>query len=251
MKKYIFTAVLLVKIIGLAAQTSRFKDGETLNVWATSGLNMRDKPDAKATKIVSIPYGAKVVVQPNIGVKIPFEVEEFKGFTVKGYWLLVKYGDTEGFVFDGFLSRLPAPIAPKQDSAIDYLHQLIGKIGEKYDVKIWMKDKMLDTSRFVLPNEKYDPEAIQSFKQKYKQGILYTYFEGEGGTSSILELPNFTLYEAYLIVRTYHYDPKTDAFSFNKKDKSIDMYVKDEGAGCYFTIKQTGNKIIIDGGCSC
>ena len=27
------------------------------------------------------------------------------------------------------------------------------------------------------------------------------------------------------------------------------MDVKDEGAGCYFTIKQVGNKIIIDGGC--
>jgi hypothetical protein len=84
MKKHIFIAIFLVKTLGLTAQTSRFKDGETLNAWATSGLNMRDKPDAKATKIVSIPYGAKVVVQENIDVKIPFEVEEFKGFTVKG-----------------------------------------------------------------------------------------------------------------------------------------------------------------------
>jgi hypothetical protein len=109
MKKYIFIAVILLKTIDSIAQTSRFKDGETINVWATSGLNMRDKPDAKATKIATIPYGAKVVVQPNIGVKIPFEVEEFKGFTVKGYWILVKYGNTEGFVFDGFLSQLPAP----------------------------------------------------------------------------------------------------------------------------------------------
>jgi hypothetical protein len=114
-----------------------------------------------------------------------------------------------------------------------------------------MKDEMLDTSRFVRPNEKYDPGDVQSFKQKYKQGISYSYFQGEGGSSSVLELPNFTLYEAYLIVKTYYYDPKTDVFSFNKKDKSINMDVKDGGAGCYFGIKQVGNKIMIEGGCGC
>ncbi len=252
MKKYIFIAFVLLQAINLTAQTSRFKDGETLNVWATWGLNMRDKPDAKATKLAAIPYGAKVVVQPNIGIKIPFEVEEFKGFTVKGLWLLVKYGDKEGFVFDGFLSRLPAPIPTEQDLAeATYLHQQIGEVGQKYEVKIWIRDEMLDTSRFVRPNEKYKEEDIQSYKQKYKQGILYSYFQGEGGSSSVLELSNCTLYEAYLIVKTYNYDPKTDVFSFNKKDKSINMDVKDEGAGCYFTIKQVGNKIIIDGGCGC
>ncbi len=251
MKKYIFIAFVVLQTIPLMAQTSRFKDGETLNVWATSGLNMRDKPDAKATKLAAIPYGAKVVVQPNIGVKIPFEVEEFKGFTVKGLWLLVKYGDKEGFVFDGFLSRLPAPKRNDSLGFDDYFTSSIGKAGQKYDVKVWMKDEMLDTSRFVRPNEKYKEEDIQSYKQKYKQGILFSYFQGEGGSGSTLELPNFTFFEAYLIVKTYYYDLKTDVFSFNKKDKSINMDVKDEGAGCYFTIKQVGNKIIIDGGCSC
>ena len=116
LKKQLFiTLFILIQSLGLIAQASRFKDGETLNVWATSGLNMRDKPDAKAVKLTTVPYGAKVIVQENIGVKIPFEVEEFKGFIVKGYWLLVKYGDMEGFVFDGFLSRLPAPKNKKED----------------------------------------------------------------------------------------------------------------------------------------
>jgi hypothetical protein len=91
---------LLLISINLNAQQSRFKESETIHVWATSGLNMRAKPDAKAEKIATIPYGAKVVVQPNIGVKIPFEIEESKGFIVKGYWLLVKYGNT--IVIDGY-----------------------------------------------------------------------------------------------------------------------------------------------------
>ena len=174
MKEYIFIAFLLLKIVDITAQTSRFKDGETLNVWATAGLNMRDKPDVKAAKIAAIPYGAKVVVQPNIGVKIPFEVEEFKGFIVKGLWLLVKYGDKEGFVFDGFLSRLPAPKDNDSLNFSDYFNSSIGKIGQKYEVKIWTRGEVIDTSRFVRPNEKYKEEDVQSYKQKYKQGILYT-----------------------------------------------------------------------------
>ena len=107
MKKQIILLLFFVlQWAKTTAQDSRFKEGETLNVWASSGLNMREKPDAKSAKRVAIPYGAEVSVLPNIGVKIPFEVEEFKGFTVKGYWLLVKYGNTEGFVFDGFLGRI-------------------------------------------------------------------------------------------------------------------------------------------------
>jgi hypothetical protein len=250
MKKYIFIAIFLVKTIGLTAQTSRFKDGETLNVWATSGLNMRDKPDAKATKLVSIPYGAKVIVQPNISVKIPFEVEEFKGFTVKGVWLLVKYGNTEGFVFDGFLSRFTAPVSQKELGELEsYLDKSFGKIGDKHDAKVW--DKIADTTRLLLPNEKFDVNTVQSYKQSYKQGILYAYSLGEGGSSTTIELPNFTLYEAYLIVKVYHFNPKTNVFSFNKKDKSVNSEVKNDDGGCAFTIKQVGNKIIIDGGCGC
>ncbi len=107
--KYKILVLLLLQSLLTFAQQSRFKADETLYVWALNGLNMRKLPDAKSEKIATLPYGEKVTVQANIGVIVAHEVEEFKDFKVKGVCLLVKYGDKEGFVFDGYLSRLVAP----------------------------------------------------------------------------------------------------------------------------------------------
>lgn len=242
---------IIFQIGKITAQESRFKEDETLNVWAASGLNMRDKPDAKAAKVATIPYGAKVSVQPNIGVKIPFEIEEFKGFTVKGYWLLVKYGDTEGFVFDGFLSRLPAPNLNDKEGMEAYFDKKIGKIGEKFEVRFY--DETVDSMRYARPNEKYDLDKHDEkrYKQKYKASILLENVDSEGGGGYKIILPNSTVYEGYFLVKTFYYDQKTDIFSFNKKEKKVNMTVREEGAGCYYDIKQEGTKIIIDGGCGC
>ena len=134
---------------------------------------VRDKPDAKATKVATIPYGAKVIVQPNIGIKAPFEVEEIKGFVVKGYWLLVKYGNTEGFVFDGYLSRLPAPIPTEQDLAMEtYLNVQVGKVGKKYDIQIY--DKATNKYRMATQNEKIDEKEISKDISKNINTILST-----------------------------------------------------------------------------
>ena len=251
LKKQLITGLIIfIQAFGLTAQQSRFKENETLNVWAASGLNMRDKPEAKSTKVATIPYGARVTVQPNIGIKIPFEVEEFKGFTVKGYWLLVKYGNTEGFVFDGFLSRLPAPNKADTLDIEGYLDKKIEKIGKRYEVKVRNLDK--DTViRSASPKEDVENFDYFSYKQKYKQGILYEYLRGEGGFNRKINCPNLTLYEGYVLVKTYFYDAESHVFSFDKKDMKLNMFLKESGAGCEYDIKQVGNKIIIDGGCGC
>jgi hypothetical protein len=217
--------IFLLQTVILVAQESRFKEGENIHVWASSGLNMRSKPDAKAEKLATIPYGAKVVVQPNIGVKIPFEVEEFKGFVVKGYWLLVKYDNTEGFVFDGFLSRLPAPISSIVIGDIDeYLDQKIEKVGSRYELKIW--DSTIEKDRKLKANEKVDDDKISSFKQKYKQGIVYESTGGEVSGGYTIELPNITLYEGYFLIKTFSYFPDSDAINYNKQEKSIKINPK-------------------------
>ena len=244
---------VFLQTIGLMAQESRFKEGETLNIWASSGLNMRDKPDAKEAKVSTIPYGAKVFVQPNIGLKIPFEVEEFKGFMVKGYWLLVKYGNTEGFVFDGFLSRLPAPIKNDSTTLEDYFDNQIGKVGKIYNVMVTVRDTQTDdfVTRPIRANEDINSIDCHSHKQKYKQGIISGHSTGEGGGGFSVEIPNITLYEGYFLAKIYSYDEKEHNISFEKKEKKVNMFLKESGAGCECNIKQVGNKIIIDGYCGC
>jgi Bacterial SH3 domain len=236
----------------LNAQESRFKEGETINVWAESGLNMRDKPDAKAQKLMTIPFGAKVTVQANIGIKIPFQVEIFKGFDVKGFWLLVKYNNTEGFVFDGFLSRLPTPIVKtkksknisQSDLLESYLNEYIGKVGKKYDVRIHDKSDGSSEERFgraLKPNEKYDEDdvRVQIYKQKYNNNIIYE-------TNLEVTLPDCTLFEGYLLVKRYLYDPKRkDIITIND---GIYGGGKDEEEGfMYYFVKQVENSITISG----
>ena len=238
---------VFLQTIGLMAQESRFKEGETLNVWAALGLNMRDKPDAKAAKISTIPYGTKVVVQPNIGLKILFEVEEFKDFTVKGYWLLVKYGNTEGFVFDGFLSRLTAPIKNDSTTLEDYFDIQIGKIGKigsKYEVRFF--DKIADKYRMATPSDKFEEKDITGFTQKYQYDIIYEHGKSEGGGDVKITSSNLSIYEGYFLVKTF-FISKHDILTFHKKDKSINI----AGEECDFNIKQNGNKLVIDGYCGC
>jgi 3D (Asp-Asp-Asp) domain-containing protein len=249
-KKTLFLFFILLQTLHLMAQNSRFKEGETLYIWATSGMNLRQKPDAKAAKLATIPLGSKVIVQPNVGVNIPFEVEAFKDFTVKGYWLLVKYDNTEGYVFDGFLSKLPAPISQKEEDGIEtYLDKSLGKIGNKYDVKIW--DEKLNQSRPALSSELFDKEKMEAYKQKYKQNTSYAYSSGEGSSGFTIEFSNLSLYEGYFLLKTYMYDPESEVFSFNKEKKSINLDMKEEGAGCSYDVQKKGNKIIISGGCGC
>ena len=246
LKKELFiTLFVLLQTIGLMAQESRFKEGETLNIWASSGLNMRDKPDAKATKLTTIPYGAKVVVQPNIGLKIPFEVEEFKGFIVKGYWLLVKYGNTEGFVFDGFLSRLPAPDKNVKSDIETYLNSIFKKIGQKYDIQIF--DKVTDKYRITIPNDKFKETDISGFSQKYEYNLTYEHGKSEGGGDVKIESPNLTFYEGYFLVKIFFCGRKPDTLKFDKKANSVQI----AGEECDFTIKKVGNKIVLDGYCGC
>ena len=244
---------VLLQTIGLKAQESRFKEGETLNVWASSGLNMRDKPDAKAAKVSTIPYGAKVVVQPNIGLKIPFEVEEFKGFTVKGYWLLVKYGNTEGFVFDGFLSRLPAPKKEKLNFEA-YFNDNFKKVDSHFNLRIYS-----DTSGIgvlIKDFNKVKENSICSYSQKYGYGIVYNHSVcQEIGLSEKVEIPNISLYEGLFLIKFYFSTEESvdtwNKFQFESKTNSILFESRHESGGCFFSIQKKGNKIFIDGGCAC
>jgi Bacterial SH3 domain len=241
--------ILFLQTVLMVAQSSRFKDDETIHVWASSGLNMRSKPDAKAEKIATIPYGAKVVVLPNIGVNIPFEVEEFKGFVVKGYWLLVKYENTEGFVFDGFLSRLHIPTTPKNDTlGIEgYLAKYVGKVGEKYDRVIY-DNKPQATVRNASSKEKVKDDDIRDFSQKYNYDLQYDYDATESTSGYSISSSELTLYEIYILVKTFYYTKEDSTIKFDKTEKAI---IINADCGCSSSIKKIGKKIVASGGCGC
>ena len=224
------------------AQKSRFSENETLYVWALNGLNMRKLPDAKSEKIAALPYGEKVTVQANIGIIVAHEVEEFKDFKVHGVWLLVKYGDKEGFVFDGYLSRLVAPEKNRKYSVDAYIKQNYKKIGKP------------SFSTYIDPNT-----IITITKKEYKDHSKgdgwYSYFYSSGikDATSFSEnasggetfFDNSTLYEGYIFAKTIFSDID---FQYDKSDKK---FILDDNETCQFGIFMKGKKLIIKGGCNC
>lgn len=242
--KYIFYFLFLSQIA--QAQQSRFKEGESIYVWALSGLNIRKLPDAKSEKIAALPYGTKVMVQANIGVIVAHEVEEFKDFKVKGVWVLVKYGDKEGFVFDGFMSRLVAP--EKEDYGrtpilLDYYlkknYQLITNIN-------------IDTEKLI---GKYDHKYQEKpLFQKYNCGIVKrTKPASDGIFETTYEIPNATYYEGYILGK-YCYFPEMESkfIKFTKThDKIPYLSYYNPNDNCSFNVKKERNSIVISGACYC
>lgn len=84
-----------------------YSTGDTLTCLAVSGLKIRSEPGGENV-IGKVPFGGKVIACPRpldvSGHSIPYEAEGIQGF-----WVKIKYQDLTGYVFDGFLSSLPAP----------------------------------------------------------------------------------------------------------------------------------------------
>lgn len=94
--------ILLGTTLLFGTTISPFSKGTDLYVHALSGLNLRKGPDSSAEKIMTISYAEKVAV-----TKVT--EKRFISGAVEGYWVEVSYNGKKGYLFDGFLSVLPAP----------------------------------------------------------------------------------------------------------------------------------------------
>lgn len=193
--------------------------GDQLNVLAPSGLNMRKVAGTKGKKITKLPYGAKVTVVKDDTKRISFRVMEFKGYYIEGFWVKVKYKNHIGYVFDGYLSKLPAPKKGENLSMKEYLSSTFNKNGAPQNIKKY-------------PKEMGGDECGRT--QKYKSGIEYSYNEcGEGGGSTNITFPGISRRELYLICKIILNDPE-NIWLMENGDIHYDQ--KYGEAGCYYTI---------------
>jgi hypothetical protein len=161
----------------------RYSLGQTLNVLAVKGLNLRDKPHGDRI-IRALPYGTQVVVAENPNQDYPFEADGIKGF-----WVKVRVGEnTFGYVFDGFLSALPAP-NPTCASLRDYCTQTLKPLGPRMIKEIYYWDGYGNIASYV-----------QAFEY---QGQIFALSESNSPYANLLELvlPSASLEEAWLIAR--------------------------------------------------
>ena len=94
-----------IKILALAliALNTNLLWAQKSYVFAPSGLNLRESPNPDAKIIAQIPYGAQVSVLSK-DKEPAIEVDQ-----ITGYMQSCSYLGKQGFLFDGYLSRIPTP----------------------------------------------------------------------------------------------------------------------------------------------
>ena len=188
MNKSLSLALALLFFQSFAFGIGVYNPGDELFVHAGSGLLLRKTPDAKGERIMTLNHGDAVKVLKADFKKKPYSVEEFKGFTIKGFWVKVSTADgKEGYVFDGFLSKLRVPVTIIDDSnsgnsiAEFYLLAQSGKKGKRID----------------LPKSE---TRYERYRQLFKNGSEAEIDGGEGGSAQKITFQKgITLEEAYLV----------------------------------------------------
>jgi len=126
-----------------------YAQGDVLHVWANSGLNMREGPGTDFPKLKKLEYGDQVQVIDNYLNSTPFTTtvlaksKKNREFVMHGFWVRVKIGNQEGYVFDGYLSRIPAMKRSKDnnnnintESFMEYAQREFGGVlGYEFGIK--------------------------------------------------------------------------------------------------------------------
>jgi hypothetical protein len=190
---------------------------ETFYVWAGSGLNLRKTPDFKGEKLATLPYGTRVEwlefaeITPHYNdlagdYDAPAErllevMNTHPGFTpyvIHGYWVKVRALGQEGFLFDGYLSKMPPqaphepggkilPVNEGMEALLGYLRKHRGVLLEDKDHIVFgdgtflqFSDEKLLHSKWVFPDmqEKDGYLLLNYFLQLEKKSALAENEEG-------------------------------------------------------------------------
>ncbi len=253
MKKLFFllTTCLFLQIPAFCIDT--YKSGDTLYVWARHGLSLRTAASAGAPRQVIIPYGSKVVVLDSLRVK-PFQLKEYPGVALRGHWSKVRFGTTEGFVFDAYLSRYPAR------RILDSKHQEL----EDFTVYAAREFGLVKKEKLELESNKACTDC-RDYREIYtfRKGVVYELQHGsnDGGW----EVPNYLLpglsFEEAFIGFMYNVDVYLFAPRQNKPGASTEAtgFILRESAGrkeliwdtCTYTFEKKEKKMRIWVLCSC
>jgi|GEM_PF-6491112 len=101
-----FISMYFLFFLGNHLIAKNYQIGDTLNVFARGGLNLRDAPRLNGEKILNLKYSEKVVVLNHFNFDKYLDTIEAR----PGNWIFIKtILGIEGFLFDGYLSSLPPP----------------------------------------------------------------------------------------------------------------------------------------------
>lgn len=165
-------------------------------VAAKTGLSVREKPDAAARVLIKIPYGTKLSLPEDTSQWLPISTEG-----LSGYWRKVNYNNKTGYVVNSYLFPVPPPPAGTKD-----MRTYLAKISSPFGAKLVVRSGTGN-------NEEDGGWELQ--KQLYKNGGEWHRFMGYEYASDTYFVPNFTMQQAFLLLRLL------PEFSdvFNEKDE--------------------------------
>ncbi|HMV41061.1 MAG TPA: SH3 domain-containing protein [Leptospiraceae bacterium] len=122
-----------------------YKPGDRLYVLSKSGLNLRDKPSRNGRFLQAVPFGTMALVRQITDKELDVD-------GIKGFWVKVIADDREGYLFDGYLSLYPPPVATLPSRNTITLKQYAEKFLPK-DTKVTQStdDSAVTTSTLILP----------------------------------------------------------------------------------------------------
>jgi uncharacterized protein YgiM (DUF1202 family) len=168
-------------VVLLFITTTSFSQTQNLYVAARSGLSMRDKPDAKATILVKIPYNAKLTVT------YPEEIVNISTEGMEGAWAKTTYEGKTGYVVNSYLLPAAPPKAGTKTMK-EYLSQLSAPAGTPVILKSGSIEN-LESGGSTLK------------KQLFKNGAEYheeQFYEANNDTYFI---PGFTIQQGFILLR--------------------------------------------------
>lgn len=138
-----------------------YSENDTLNVLAINGLNIRLANGGQSEIIGTIKYGESLIIKNTFEFINKDTIENRTG-----NWIEIIYQDKIGFVFDGYLSKLPVPKLLNLDERNPYIRMrnylnsnfqnvrkpikiiepyfdLDGKDGEGFYVSVWTNNLKL------------------------------------------------------------------------------------------------------------
>ena len=195
MKFCLLIPFLLLGIHSLPAIDS-YQPGDTLYVWAASGLTLRKAPALTAAKLSSVPYGTRVIAL-NYFNGHDTEVEAVPGFMaynqkieavmLGGAFACVVFAGDTGYLFDAYLSKLPALKRSKEKAGSE-------PGFENFDT--WAKRNFGLVAEEHHGTREYGTPS--SSRMVYANGFVVSGWSEKDGRSRTI-LPDVSMEEAFLL----------------------------------------------------
>ena len=231
-----------------------YQPGDSLYVWAKSGLKMRVEPNLKGDKVLTIPYGTKLKIDsyeeelPEIKIRVvesqKIDGLTYKSFYLKGHWCRVNYLGTIGYVFDGYLSKLPPFDLSPYLSENEVKHKVTESF-ESYAEKHFGILHQLD--------EAQEPALVNpvSIRKIYGNGMLIEEGVSKGGWKQRIILPGMSFAEGFLLFSTkYNFEAfakpsENEQYPNYSVSKKGNKFVEIEGFAKTVTIQEVDGVVVI------